>query len=114
MGVYHRPIKITTPAVGYAPGYCDPWWYVCYPGGWVPVENIVGERSSTDFGMAFGGGVRFGPVFAELRYHYIWGPTIEGATLPQQPIAGDPTGTAPLAGQKANGQFLATTFGVRF
>jgi hypothetical protein len=114
MGVYHRPIKITTPAVGYAPGYCDPWWYVCYPGGWVPVENIVGERSSTDFGMAFGGGVRFGPVYAELRYHYIWGPTIEGATLPTQPIAGDPTGTAPLAGQKANGQFLATTFGVRF
>jgi opacity protein-like surface antigen len=114
MGVYHRPIKVTTPAVGYAPGYCDPWWYVCYPGGWVPVENIVGERSSTDFGMAFGGGVRFGPVFAELRYHYIWGPTIEGATLPSQPIAGDPTGTSSLVGHKANGQFLATTFGVRF
>jgi opacity protein-like surface antigen len=114
MGVYYRPIKVTTPGVGYAPGYCDPWWYVCYPGGFVPVENIVGERSSTDFGMAFGGGVRFGPVYAELRYHYIWGPTIEGATLPSQPIAGDPTGTAPLAGKKANGQFLATTFGVRF
>jgi len=114
MGVYYRPIKVTTPAVGYAPGYCDPWWYVCYPGGFVPVENIVGERSSTDFGMAFGGGVRFGPVYAELRYHYIWGPTIEGATLPSQPIVGDPTGTGSLAGHKANGQFLATTFGVRF
>jgi opacity protein-like surface antigen len=114
MGVYYRPIKVTTPGVGYAPGYCDPWWYICYPGGFVPVENIVGERSSTDFGMAFGGGVRFGPVYAELRYHYIWGPTIEGATLPTQPIAGDPTGTGPLAGKKANGQFLATTFGVRF
>jgi len=114
MGVYYRPIKVTTPGVGYAPGYCDPWWYVCYPGGWVPVENIVGERSSTDFGMTFGGGVKFGPVYAEIRYHYIWGPTIEGATLPTNPIAGDPTGTAPLAGHKANGQFLATTFGVRF
>ena len=114
LGVYHRPITITTPALGYAPGYCDPWWYVCYPGGWVPVENIVGERSSTDFGMAFGGGVRFGPVYAELRYHYIWGPTIEGATLPANPIAGDPTGTGSLAGKKANGQFLQTTFGVRF
>ena len=60
LGVYYRPIKVTTPGVGYVPGYCDPWWYVCYPGGLVPVENIVGERSSTDFGMDFGGGVNFG------------------------------------------------------
>ena len=112
MGIYHRPIEVSTPGVGYVPGYCDPWWYVCYPGGFVPVENIVGERSSTDFGMAFGGGVRFGPVYAELRYHYIWGPTIEGSvtTLPSTTAA---TG-ASLAGQKANGQFLATTFGIRF
>ena len=51
MGVYYRPVKVTTPGVGYVPGYCDPWWYVCYPGGFVPVENIVGKRSSTDFGM---------------------------------------------------------------
>jgi hypothetical protein len=113
MGVFYRPIKVTTPGVGYAPGYCDPWWYVCYPGGWVPVENIVGERSSTDFGMSFGGGVRFGPVYAELRYHYIWGPTIEGNPQVTQPIEPPPP-TAGLAGHKANGQFLATTFGVRF
>jgi opacity protein-like surface antigen len=113
MGVYYRPIKVTTPGVGYAPGYCDPWWYVCYPGGWVPVENIVGERSSTDFGMDFGGGVRFGAVYAELRYHYIWGPTIEGLTLPSDPIA-TPPASASLAGKKANGQFLVTTFGIRF
>ena len=66
-GIYYRPVKVTTPGVGYVPGYCDPWWYVCYPGGFVPVENIVGDRSSTDFGMAFGGGANFGPAFAELR-----------------------------------------------
>ena len=76
MGVYYRPAEITTPGVGYVPGYCDPWWYVCYPGGWVQVDNIIGERSSTDFGMTFGGGVRFGAFYAELRYHYIWGPSI--------------------------------------
>ena len=111
MGIYHRPIEVTTPGVGYVPGYCDPWWYVCYPGGFVPVENIVGERSSTDFGMDFGGGVRFGPIYAELRYHYIWGPTIEGqvTTLPAATAS-----NASLAGTKANGQFIATTFGVRF
>ena len=103
LGVYYRPVKVTTPGVGYVPGYCDPWWYVCYPGGFVPVENIVGERSSTDFGMDFGGGVNVGVIYAEIRYHYIWGPEVDvpaGATAPTT--------------LKANGQFLATTFGVRF
>ena len=90
-------------------GYCDPWFYICYPGGWVETTNIIGERSSTDFGMVFGGGVNFGVVFAELRYHYIWGPEVSPLT-PTQPIAGvDVSDT-----RKANGQFLATTFGVRF
>ena len=110
MGIYYRPIKVTTPGVGWVPGYCDPWWYVCYPGGFVPVDNVVGERSSTDFGMSFGGGVRFGPVYAELRYHYIWGPEAQAqaSNLPAN------VPTADLEGKKANGQFLATTFGIRF
>jgi hypothetical protein len=61
--------------------------------------------------MDFGGGVRFGPIYAELRYHYIWGPTIEGqvTTLPSATAS-----NASLAGKKANGQFIATTFGFRF
>ena len=99
---------MTTPGVGYVPGYCDPWWYVCYPGGFVPVENIVGKRSSTDFGMDFGGGVNFGAIYAEIRYHYIWGPEI-AAQL--NPLTGE---TASGTGGKANGQFLQTTFGIRF
>ena len=107
VGVYYRPIKVTTPGVGYVPGYCDPWWYICVPGGFVPVENIVGERSSTDFGMDFGGGVKFGVVYAELRYHYIWGPTV-ATTGAVQPLPGV------SAERKANGQFLQTTFGIRF
>jgi hypothetical protein len=111
MGIYHRPMEVTTPGIGFVPGYCDPWWYVCYPGGFVPVENVIGERSSTDFGMAFGGGVRFGPVYGELRYHYIWGPTIEGTPTTLPAVA---SATDSLAGTKANGQFLVTTFGVRF
>ncbi len=32
MGVYYRPVKVTTPGVGYVPGYCDPWWYVLLSG----------------------------------------------------------------------------------
>jgi opacity protein-like surface antigen len=105
MGVYYRPIQVTTPGVGYVPGYCDPWWYVCYPGGFVPVENIIGERSSTDFGMDFGGGVNVGlgesaSFYVEARYHYIWGPEIENPTTQET--------------QKANGQFFPITFGFRF
>ena len=107
MGVYYRPIEVTTPGIGFVPGYCDPWWYVCYPGGFVPVENVVGERSSTDFGMDFGGGLNFGAIYAELRYHYIWGPTV-AETGPIQPLPGV------SSERKANGQFLVTTFGVRF
>ena len=79
------------------------------PGGWVETENVIGERSSTDFGMVFGGGVNFGAFFSELRYHYIWGPTVEEQTV-SIPI-GDPI-TIPE--RKANGQFLAVTFGFRF
>ena len=111
MGIYYRPIEVTTPGVGYVPGYCDPWWYYCVPGGWVPVENVVGERSSTDFGMVFGGGLRFGKIYAELRYHYIWGPTIEGTATNLPAVS---AATDDLVGTKANGQFLVTTFGVRF
>jgi opacity protein-like surface antigen len=109
MGVYYRPVKVTTPGVGYVPGYCDPWWYICYPGGFVPVENIIGERSSTDFGMDFGGGVNFGKLYAEVRYHYIWGPTVQ-ENQPVQPLPGADVSSE----RKANGQFLAFTFGVRF
>lgn len=103
MGIYYRPVEVTTPGVGYVPGYCDPWWYVCFPGGFVPVENIVGERSSTDFGMDFGGGANFGVAFAELRYHYIWGPEVDV-----------PSGGETLEQRKANGQFLQLSFGIRF
>ena len=113
MGIYYRPMEITTPGVGWVPGYCDPWWYVCYPGGWVEVDQIVGERSTTDFGMVFGGGVRFGVFYAELRYNDIWGPTIEGldrSNLPDPPNVP----TSSLVGKKANGQFVQTTFGFRF
>jgi len=102
-GLYYRPIKVTTPGVGFVPGYCDPWWYVCVPGGFVPVENIVGERSSTDFGMDFGGGVKFGAFFTDARYHYIWGPEVA------QPTQGTSTSDT-----KDNGKFFIWTFGFRF
>jgi hypothetical protein len=66
-------------------------------------------RSSTDFGMDFGGGVNFGKLYAEVRYHYIWGPTVQ-ENQPVQPLPGADVSSE----RKANGQFLAFTFGVRF
>jgi len=105
-GVYYRPVNITTPAVGYTT-ICDPWWYVCYPAA-VPVDQVVASRSSTDFGMNFGGGVDFrfhqhASFYVEVRYHYVWGPTLNV-----------PAGVTPPANTKANGQFLPITFGFRF
>jgi opacity protein-like surface antigen len=110
IGVYYRPVTVTTPGVGFVPGFCSPWWYYCVPGGFVPVDNVVGERSSTDFGMVFGGGVNLrvsdaASVFVELRYHYIWGPEIN--TSGAETLTGTDT-------VNANGQFLPLTFGIRF
>ena len=113
LGLYYRPVDITTPAVGFTT-ICDPYWYVCYPTA-VPVEQVVGSRSSTDFGMNFGGGVNFKikdntSLFFEVRYHYVWGPEIGAGDRPAQPIAGVP----PPSTFKANGQFLPITIGFRF
>ena len=69
----------------------------------MPVENIVGERSSTDFGMDFGGGLNFGAFYGEVRYHYIWGPEVEL-----------PAGAQTVTDRKADGQFLQATVGFRF
>jgi hypothetical protein len=57
-GFYHRTVQLTSPATGYTT-VCDPYWYWCYP-ALVSVDRILGDRSSTDFGINFGGGVTFG------------------------------------------------------
>ena len=108
MGVYYRPVTITTPAVGYTT-VCDPFWYVCYPAA-VPVDQVVGSRSSTDFGMNFGGGVNFkmsdsASIYLEIRYHYIWGPTLSTSQI---------NAALPPKTTTANGQFLPITDGFRF
>ena len=110
VGLYYRPVTVTTPGVGFVPGFCNPWWYYCVPGGFVPVDNVIADRSSTDFGMVFGGGVNIAAtdaasVFVEIRYHYIWGPEINESEIPTL------TGTTT---RRADGQFLPLTIGVRF
>jgi len=106
-GLYHRIVQITSPAVGFTT-FCDPFWYVCYPAA-VSVDNIIGDRSSNDFGINFGGGVTFGheaKFYIEARYHYVWGPQVAaGSQLP----AGT---TAPST--STNASYFPITFGVRF
>ena len=107
LGIYHREIQLTSPAVGYTT-ICDPFWLVCYPAA-VSVDNILGTRSSNDFGINFGAGVEFGheaKFFVEARYTYVWGPTI---ATPSQPIAGSSTTTP-----STNIAYFPLMFGVRF
>ncbi len=98
-GVYHRIIQLTTPSVGFVT-VCDPYWLICYPAA-VSTDAIVGDRSSTDFGFNFGGGLTFGHAakfYVEARFHYVWGPKITAA------------GTE----YSTNAQYFPITFGVRF
>jgi opacity protein-like surface antigen len=84
VGVYHHIVNLTTTSVGLG-SVCDPWIYICYP-SLVPVETLVGDRTSTDFGMNFGGGVLI-PIgdlahfYAETRYIHTWGPTVRRSPI---------------------------------
>lgn len=106
-GIYHRIVQLTSPAVGYTT-ICDPYWYVCYPTA-VSVDRILGDRSSNDFGINFGGGVTFGHTakfYVESRFHYVWGPEI-------RPTDGSTTGTC-SGGCTTNATYYPLTFGVRW
>jgi opacity protein-like surface antigen len=111
-GIYHRLVQLTTPSVGYTT-VCDPYWYVCYP-ALVSVDAIIGDRSSNDFGINFGGGVTFGregKFYVEMRYHYVYGKTVEPAasTLP----AATATQTC-SGGCSTNASYFPITFGFRW
>lgn len=104
LGIYHRIIQLTSPAVGYTT-ICDPFWLICYPAA-VSVNNILGERSSNDFGINFGGGVEFGheaKFYVEMRYTYVWGPTIT-----------PPAGVTTTTSLTSNFTYFPLIFGVKF
>ncbi len=103
-GLFTRRTLLTTPGTGVLPGFCDPYWLVCYPPVEVPVDQIRGAHRSTDVGLNLGGGVNIRPgggivIFVEARYHYMHGPEF---TLPD--------GTT----QQATGHYVPITVGLRF
>jgi opacity protein-like surface antigen len=107
-GIYHRIVQLTSPSVGYTT-VCDPYWYVCYP-GFVAIDTIIGDRSSNDFGMDFGGGVTFGheaKFYVESRYHYVFGKDIT-------PPAGAVTTNGCSSGCTTSAAYFPLTFGVRW
>jgi len=109
VGFYHRTVELTSPSVGYA-SFCDPYYNWCYP-ALVFVDRIIGNRSSTDFGIKFGGGVTFGTdvakFYVETRFHYVWGPEVN----PQVDAIG---GTTLPSDFSTNAQYFPIIFGVRW
>jgi hypothetical protein len=95
-GVYRRAVTISGGGSGMV-SVCNPWWFVCEPNP-VPGSSLNGTRSSTDLGVNIGFGVTVGRLFAELRYHYAFGPSYD-----------TPQGETP-----ASGKFLPLLVGVTF
>ena len=108
-GYYHRIVQLTSPSVGYTT-ICDPYWYVCYPAA-VSVDQIIGDRSSNDFGINFGGGLTFGheaKFYVEARYSYVIGKTITPTT-----ITGSTSTVCPNS-CTTSAAYFPLIFGVRF
>ncbi|RKH42666.1 outer membrane beta-barrel protein [Corallococcus sicarius] len=102
-GLYHRKVELTRLGGVATIPYCDPWLYYCGTDV-VPVTQILGSRSSTDFGV--GGGVGFTVkidgdlrLYVEGRYHYIFGDSFD---LPDG------------SSSKADGQYIPVTLGIRY
>jgi hypothetical protein len=107
-GIYHRMVQLTSPAVGFVT-VCDPYWYACFPAA-TSIDQVIGDRSSNDFGINFGGGITFGheaKFYVEARYHYVWGPKVNpGTPTPQASTV--PTNVS------SNASYFPLIFGVRF
>ncbi|MCY1041562.1 outer membrane beta-barrel protein [Corallococcus sp. bb12-1] len=102
-GVYYRTVDLTQLAGVAAVPYCDPWLYYCATDV-VPVTEVLGSRSSTDFGLSGGVGVTLKingdlRLYVEGRYHYIFGSSVD--------VPGGDT-------RKANGQYIPVNFGIRY
>jgi opacity protein-like surface antigen len=95
-GLYHRSVALHASGSGNI-SVCDPWWFLCPPGP-IPVSSFNGTRTATNPGLNVGVGLTAGRFFAEVRYHFMWGPTFE-----------TPKGT-----EDANGKFFPLTVGVTF
>ena len=101
-GLYFREVEITRLEGSLTVPFCDPWWGVCYTDT-VPIESIVGQRSSTDLGVHLGGGLTIEAgddltLFVEARFHQVWGDQFD----------------TPSGPRKSDARFFPITVGLRF
>lgn len=101
-GIYARTVSLTTPSLGFM-SICNPFFLICYPSA-VSVETVLGDRTSTDFGINAGGGFAFkvsdnARLYVEARYVHVWGPEFTGPTNQTT---------------NSNAQFLPISFGIRW
>jgi len=102
-GIYHRTVSVTTPSVGFVT-VCDPYWFVCFDTP-TTVDRLLGDRSSTDFGINAGGGYAFkisdsAKLYVEARYLYVFGPDVVINGVKKA--------------SNANGQFIPLSLGIRW
>jgi opacity protein-like surface antigen len=74
-GIYHRSVGLSASGSGTI-SVCDPWWFLCPPGP-IPAGSFNGTRTATNPGLNVGVGLTAGRFFAEVRYHFMWGPTFQ-------------------------------------
>ena len=82
-GIYARKFQLTRPGVG-TQVICDPYWYYCGTAV-VPVDYLLGERTTWKQGWNAGIGVEMGhrvKFFADARYMWIANPQIRIEAIP--------------------------------
>jgi len=78
-GIHHRSVGLSASGSG-SLSVRDPWWFLCPPGPF-PVSSFNGTRSAANPGLDFGVGLTTGRLFAEIRYHFMWGPKCETSNV---------------------------------
>jgi opacity protein-like surface antigen len=87
--LYFRAVEITRLET-LSSSVCDPWLFVCVTGP-VQVEQVIGSRDATDWGLQGGLGFSFRAgdqlrLFVEARYHYVFGDEFDGRAADGQYI----------------------------
>lgn len=77
IGVDYIDGKVTSQGLVYYPGFCDPWWWWCYPGGVGTGTIVQGSEDTTEFSYNVGIGLTFevnvsgSQVYIESRYKFV-------------------------------------------
>ncbi len=87
-GLYWRRISIEQVTGVQLVTFCSPGSFACYPSP-TPVTDVLGERSSFDFGLSAGLNLSVSlgypvRIFLEPRFHFILGPLVETDSGPRR------------------------------